>query len=104
MNLHAFDVLDVLVRVFVSSTTLLWIDDLGWTSLASRGRIRIFTFRCPEVGLEFSLDALLAEKSSLGRQGKQLRSSHYRGGGSRGRVRTDRRRGIPKKRARSRHL
>ena len=32
--------LDVLVRVFVSSTTLLWIDDLGWTSLASRGRIR----------------------------------------------------------------
>ena len=31
MNLHAFDVLDVLVRVFVSSTTLLWIDDLGWT-------------------------------------------------------------------------
>ena len=37
--LHAFDVLDVLVRVFVSSTTLLWIDDLGWTSLR------------PEVGL-----------------------------------------------------
>ena len=38
--LHAFDVLDVLVRVFVSSTTLLWIDELGLTSLASRGRIR----------------------------------------------------------------
>ena len=56
--LHAFDVLDVLVRVFVSWTTLLCIDDLVRVVrffLVSRGRIRISTLRCPEVGLEFQL-------------------------------------------------
>ena len=36
--LHAFDVLGVLVRVFVSSTTLWWIDDL--LRVAAGGRIR----------------------------------------------------------------
>ena len=43
--LRAFDVLDVLDRVDVSSMTF----------QVSRGPFRNFTFRCPEVGLELAL-------------------------------------------------
>ena len=47
---------------------------------------------------------LLPEKNSIGRQAIWLVRSHYRGGESRGRVDTDGKRGIPKKRAPERLL
>ena len=60
------------------------------------------TFMCPEVGFEFSLDALPLRKDLDRLEAKVwLRRSHYEGGGSRGRVRTEIQRGIPKKRSRS---
>ena len=52
----------------------------------SRGRIRIFTFRCPEVGLEFSLLGARDVPNEFHRtEERSRRSSCYKGGVTRGR-------------------
>jgi hypothetical protein len=61
----------------------------------SRGWIGIFTFRCPEVGLEFAIDAPPTKDFDRKYAKEWLRRSDYMGGGSRGRVDTDGKGRIP---------
>ena len=80
----------------------------------SRGRFRIWTLRCPEVGLEFPLRGVQRSDSNFNFEGELIAEScatarrreenvfgvlNVMGGLAGGRVRSRNRRGIPKKKS-----